>query len=111
MGDVYIGRGANIDDAGKVEVGARTWIGPNVTILTTDCSKQLVDRKGAVGRLWSVKDVVIESEVIIGANALIYPGVRLGRGCTVEPGAIVKDSLGEHQVQKAPEGRRGDAGM
>jgi acetyltransferase-like isoleucine patch superfamily enzyme len=28
MDDVYIGKATTIDDAGKVEIGARTWIGP-----------------------------------------------------------------------------------
>jgi white-opaque regulator 2 len=87
MDNVYIGKGTTIDDAGKVEIGARTWIGPNVTILTTDCSKEvMVDRKGATGN-WIARNVYIESEAVIGANALIYPGIRLGRGSKVEPGA------------------------
>ena len=70
MGDVYIGKGTTIDDAGKVEIGARTWIGPNVTILTTDSSKDMIDRKDATGT-WIARDVYIESEVVIGADALI----------------------------------------
>jgi white-opaque regulator 2 len=105
MDNVYIGKGTTIDDAGKVEIGARTWIGPNVTILTTDCSKDMVDRKGAAGS-WIASNVNIESEVVIGANALIYPGVRLGRGSTVEPGAVVKEPLGDNQVQRAADGKR-----
>jgi white-opaque regulator 2 len=105
MDNVYIGKNANFDDAGKVEIGARTWIGPNVTILTTDCGKDMVDRKGAAGT-WMARDVIIESEVVIGANVLIYPGVRLGRGSTVEPGAIVKEPLGDNMVQRAADGRR-----
>lgn len=105
MENVYIGRGTNIDDAGKVDIGARTWIGPNVTILTSDCTKDLVDRKG-VNAAWIARNVYIESEVVIGANAIIYPGVRLGRGSTVEPGAIVKEPLGENQVHCAADGRR-----
>ena len=104
MDNVYIGKGANIDDAGKVEIGARTWIGPNVTILTSDCIKDMVDRKGAAGA-WIARNVYIESEVVIGANAMIYPGVRLGRGSTVEPGAIVREPLGDNQVQRA-DGKR-----
>lgn len=105
MDSAYVGKNATIDDAGKVEIGARTWIGPNVTILTSDCSKDLVDRKGAAGR-WIAHDVTIESGVVVGANALIYPGVRLGRGSTVEPGAIVKEPLGENQIQRAADGKR-----
>jgi acetyltransferase-like isoleucine patch superfamily enzyme len=103
MDDVYIGKGTTIDDAGKVEIGARTWIGPNVTILTTDCSKVVtVDRKGSAGTL-SATNVYIEADVVIGANALIFPGVRLGRGSVVEPGAIVKEPLGDNQIDRAPE--------
>ncbi len=104
MDNVYIRRGTNIDDAGKVENEARTWIGPNVTILTSDCSKDLVDRKGAAAT-WIARNVYIESEVVIGANAMIYPGVRLGRGSLVEPGAIVKEPLGDSQVQRAADGK------
>ena len=106
MDNVYIGRGTNIDDAGKVDIGARTWIGPNVTILTSDCSKDMVDRKGAAAT-WIARNVYIESEVVIGANAIIYPGVRLGRGSTVESGAIVKEPLGDNQVQSAADGKKG----
>jgi acetyltransferase-like isoleucine patch superfamily enzyme len=105
MDNVYIGKGATVDDAGRVEIGPRTWIGPNVTILTTDCSKDMVDRKGAEGT-WISRNVTIESEVVIGANAIIYPGIRIGRGSTVEPGAIVKETLGDNQIQRAADGKR-----
>ena len=97
MENVYIGKGTKIDDAGKVEIGARTWIGPNVTILTSDSSQDMIDRKGAAATC-TARNVIIESEVVIGAKATIYPGVRLGRGSTVEPGAILKVPLGDNQV-------------
>ena len=38
---------------------------------------------------------MIIASVVIGANAAIYPGVRLGRGSIVEPFALLKESLGE----------------
>ena len=98
MENVYIGKGTKIDDAGKVEIGARTWIGPNVTILTSDSSQDMIDRKGAAATC-TARNVIIESEVVIGAKATIYPGVRLGRGSTVEPGATLKVPLGDNQVQ------------
>jgi acetyltransferase-like isoleucine patch superfamily enzyme len=34
--NVYVGKGCTFDDAGLVEIGARTIIAPGVTILTTD---------------------------------------------------------------------------
>ena len=74
-----------------------------MTILTTGVARDLVDRKGASG-IWIAHPVIIASEVVIGANAAIYPGVSLGRGLTVEPFALVKESLGERMIQQASTG-------
>jgi hypothetical protein len=41
MDSVYIGKNSTIDDAGKVDIGPHTWIGSNVTILTTDVAKDV----------------------------------------------------------------------
>ena len=97
MDNVYIERGTNIDDASRVEIEAQIWIEPNVTILTSDYSKDVVDHNG-VAAIWMTRNVYIESEVVIGANAIIYPGVRLGRRSLVELGAIVKKPLRDNQV-------------
>jgi galactoside O-acetyltransferase len=37
--------------------------------------------------------VVLESHVLIGSNAIILPGVRIGEGTEVEPGSVVTHSL------------------
>lgn len=102
---VFIGEGTRIDDSARVDIGARTWIGPNVTILTTDVSKDMVDRKGTESGCIAMP-VTIAPEVVIGANAVIYPGVTLGHGSTVEAFAVVKEPLGDNQVQRAPVGPR-----
>lgn len=96
----FIGKGTTIDDAAVVEIGARTWIGPNVTILTSACVPDLIDRKGS-GGFWQAKSVYIGPEVVIGAGAVIYPDIRLERGVTVEPYAIVKESCLENELVKA----------
>jgi acetyltransferase-like isoleucine patch superfamily enzyme len=107
MDDVYIGKGTTINNASKVVIGAWTSIGPNFTILTTDFSKEvMVDCKGFTGTRIA-RNVYIDSKVVIGANALIYPGIGLGRGSKVEPGAIVKEPLGGSQIHRAPGGMRG----
>ena len=66
----------------------------------------MVDRKGATGT-WIGRNVYIESEMVTGANALIYPGIRLGTGSKVEPGAIVKKLLADNKIHRAPGGKRG----
>ncbi|KAL2411301.1 hypothetical protein ABEF91_002034 [Exophiala dermatitidis] len=105
MEDVFIGENCEIDDCGKVDIGPRTFIGSGVTIFTQSVGKDLVDRKGT-GAPWIAQQVSIASEVIIGKGAVVYPGVTIGRGATVEPFAIVRDSLGEFQTQCAATGRR-----
>lgn len=105
MEDVFIGEHCEIDDCGKVDIGPRTFIGSGVTIFTQNIGKDLVDRKGT-GAPWMAQQVSIASEVIIGKGAVIYPGVTIGRGATVEPFAIVRDSLGEFQTQCAAIGPR-----
>jgi acetyltransferase-like isoleucine patch superfamily enzyme len=37
--------------------------------------------------------VVLESHVLIGSNAVIFPGVRIGEGAAVEAGSVVTRSL------------------
>jgi tetrahydrodipicolinate N-succinyltransferase len=37
----------------------------------------------------SLKPVVIEDEVLVGANAVVLEGVRVGRGSVVAAGAVV----------------------
>ncbi|OAL18518.1 hypothetical protein AYO22_10495 [Fonsecaea multimorphosa] len=99
--DVYVGKGCNFDDAGVIEIGPRTIIGPGVTIITSDHNKDLINRKGTKG-LWIANNVLIAAGVIIGAKAIIYPGVKIEEGATVEPGVVVRESLRTNQILKAP---------
>lgn len=105
LGDnVFIGHHVTIDDSAKVNIGARSWIGANVTILTNDILTDIAFRKGTDGQPLKASPVDISSECVIGCGAVIFPGVKLGRGCTVEPFAVVKHDLGEFIVQKVPVG-------
>ena len=87
--NAYIGENCTIIDACKVTIGAKTWIGSNVTILTGMAHTDLQHRQGADSS-WQGKEVIIEEDVYIGANVMIYPGVKLSRGAFIEPGSIVK---------------------
>ena len=93
LGDkVHIGENCTFIDACKVTIGPETSIGTNVTILTAGPHEDNIFRKG-FDSTWQGKEVKIEREVIVGANVIIYPGVTLGLGCTIEPGAIVREDV------------------
>lgn len=98
--NVFIGENTRIDDSAKIEIGPRTWIGPDVKILTNDVAKDMIQRKGTDGQQCSASAVIIGAEVVIGTGAIIFPGVKLMKGSTVEPYAVVKADLGEYITQK-----------
>jgi 2,3,4,5-tetrahydropyridine-2,6-dicarboxylate N-succinyltransferase len=41
----------------------------------------------------SAKPVVVEDDVLVGANAVVLEGVRIGRGAVVAAGAIVIEDV------------------
>lgn len=80
-----------VDDCG-VSVGAHTWIGPNVTILSSMAHANMQERKGSQSR-YQGRPVTIEEDCFVGAGCTIYPGVRLRRGAYVAPGEVVKSDI------------------
>jgi tetrahydrodipicolinate N-acetyltransferase len=46
----------------------------------------------------SANPVVIEDDVLIGANAVILEGVRVGKGAVVAAGAVVTQDVPPHTV-------------
>ena len=46
----------------------------------------------------SADPVVIEDEVVIGANAVVLEGVRVGKGSVVAAGAVVTENVPENVV-------------
>lgn len=46
----------------------------------------------------SAAPVVIENEVVIGANAVVLEGVRVGEGAVVAAGAVVVEDVPAHTV-------------
>lgn len=101
MDNVFIGESVRIEDSATVDIGARTWVGADVTILTNEVTKDLVQRKGSENQQCAARSVRIGPEVIIGSGAVIYPGVTIGRGATIEPFAVVRENLRENVTQKA----------
>lgn len=86
----YINRGTFIDCRGRVEIGARTLIGSNVTILTaTHPVMESYPRAGPV----DFEPVVIGANAWIGAASTILPGVIIEDGAVVAAGSLVRGHL------------------
>jgi acetyltransferase-like isoleucine patch superfamily enzyme len=89
IGDrVDISPGTQINAAAGVAVGSDSLIGPGVRIWSvnhrfTDPSLPIRDQG------FDFKPVTLEADVWVGTNAVILPGVTIGRGAVVAAGAVV----------------------
>jgi maltose O-acetyltransferase len=82
----YITGPLHIDLAAPVRIGARVYIGYDVSLLTVD--HELGDSAQRCGRR-VYRGICIEDGVWIGSRVVILPGVRIGQGAVVAAGAIV----------------------
>lgn len=83
---VLINSNCMLLDSNRITMGDHVMIGPNVTIITPDHSRDPVRRR-VVGTV--SKPVVIEDDAWIGAGSIILPGVTVGEGSIVGAGSVV----------------------
>ncbi|RLF11263.1 MAG: N-acetyltransferase [Thermoprotei archaeon] len=90
-GYVEVGQGTNIQSCAflppKTLVGERVFIGPRAVVTN--------DRYPYSGRL---VETVIGDEAVIGANAVLIAGVRVGRRAVVAAGAVVTRDVRDEVV-------------
>jgi acetyltransferase-like isoleucine patch superfamily enzyme len=84
--DVVVGDRVTIKNGVQLWDGCRigndVFIGPNATFTN--------DRHPKSGnRSFKVQPIMIENDAVIGASAVLLPGIRIGAGATVAAGAVV----------------------
>jgi acetyltransferase-like isoleucine patch superfamily enzyme len=101
VGDVLIGDhtrvGIHCTVIGPVCIGSHVNLAQGITVTAlnhnfTDTSMR-IDEQGI-----STKPVVIGNDVWIGANAVILPGVTIGKHCVVAAGAVVTKDIPDHTL-------------
>lgn len=96
--DVMISEACRFVDDCSISIGAHTWLGPAVTILTSMAHPNMQERRGSQSR-YQGRPVTIEEDCYIGANCTIYPGVRIRRGVYVAPGEVVRSDIAAYGFQ------------
>lgn len=86
---IAINVGAHIDGRGGIEIGSHTLIGPNVFIGSSNHSLSLRGDEVRLFQGHTLKPVKIGSNVWIGANCVICPGVSIGDNTIIGAGSVV----------------------
>ena len=84
----YLNYNCTILDTCLVSIGSRTLVGPNVSFFAGTHPLDPVLRNGTVGPELG-KEIHVGEDCWIGGNAIILPGVHIGRGATVGAGSVV----------------------
>jgi maltose O-acetyltransferase len=90
----FIGRNAYINclHRGDLRIGNNVMIAPYAMVITTRHNSFTPDTPMRIQGVSSRK-VIIEDDVWIGGNAVILPGVRVGRGSVVAASSVVNRDI------------------
>jgi acetyltransferase-like isoleucine patch superfamily enzyme len=88
----YINFNFLVLDTCRVTIGARVLFGPNVSLYSASHPLDPAVRKGIEGPECGA-EIHIEDDCWIGGNAVVLPGVTIGKGAIVGAGAIVTKSV------------------
>src|ERR1700719_161315 len=92
----FFNRNVMIDSCGSIVIGNQNMFGPDVYI--TDSNHQFGDGVVPSERPMDKGEVVIGNRCWIGAKAVILKDARLGDGCVVAAGAVVRGAGEPGQV-------------
>jgi maltose O-acetyltransferase len=90
--DTILGFNCFLDGAGNLEIGDNCLLAQNVSIFTANHRFNRTDIP-IKNQGYDKRPVVIGSDVWIGANVIILPGVKIGNGCVIGAGSVVTKNI------------------
>jgi len=104
IGDnVLINQNCTFLDLGKITIGARVLIAPDVKIYTAthplNAKERCYDVDDGNAKIFNIaKPVTIGNDVWIGGGAIILPGVTIGNGAIIGAGSVVTKNVPDNVV-------------
>ncbi|KAK3302907.1 acetyltransferase-like protein [Chaetomium strumarium] len=94
---VYINSNCIFLDTCQITIGARTLIGPNCSFYAANHPTDPFVRNGISGPE-NGKPITVGEDCWFGGNAIVCPGVTIGRGVTVGAGSVVTKDVPDFVV-------------
>lgn len=92
------GIGINARITGKTIIGNNVMMGPNCMIYTVNHKHNSIDIPMCQQGMEEERIVKIGSDVWIGANCIILPGVEIGNGVIIAAGTVVNKSIPPYKI-------------
>ena len=100
--DIIIGDNSGIGEncivTSNVEIGRNVMMGPDVKIYTINHNFKRTDIPMNEQGFQKSKKVIIEDDVWIGANVIILPGVKIGKGSILGAGAVISKNVEQYSI-------------
>lgn len=91
--NVFINSGCTFMDRGGITIGDDAFIGPNVCLITENHGLAPNARRSLIS-----KPIVLESNVWIGARAIVLGGVTVGKNSVIGAGSVVTKDVPPNTV-------------
>lgn len=88
--DFFSNIGLNLNDQGGITIGNNCMFGPNVSLITANHPKDLMERRKG---MTSGKPIKVGNDVWIGANTTILPGVTIGDNVIIGACSVVTKDI------------------
>lgn len=86
-------------DPKNIFIGNNVKVASGVTFINHDIIGAMLNKKNKTNEFkYMVEDIVICDNVMIGAKAIILPGVTIGTNCIVGAGTVVSRNIPENSV-------------
>lgn len=100
--EITIGKHVRINEnvflQGKISIGDFVMIAPNVAIHSSTHIYDSTDVPMVTMGLSKKRKVIIEDDVWIGRNALILPGIKIGKGSIIGANSVVTKHIEQYSI-------------
>lgn len=100
IGDVIIGEGSSVwfgavirGDSGQIRIGTGVSVQDNCVLHVNERANTLIGNEIVIGHGAILEGCIIGDGSLIGMNATVLSGARVGRQCVIAAGAVIREGF------------------